>query len=238
LKQKLHVITIESCRWSASRQTQTTLGFQGDQITTKVYNTAIQLQYPPGTRKLTSYIPAKQVLISMRFHASILLSVLLILFSEHEATAFTPSLKPTKFQSSINHRLWALPGSTHDKNFVNDGPLAWMKPFLIAFGMTEGKSLNYAFPTVLDDKSSTTTDNEQAARLREEAGRNLMNIGLEERQRRGQAAQVSAVLTAVYAIWAALIADNGGIGGHIIRFGTVLPLFFTFGYKLSQEKGL
>ncbi|KAG7362900.1 hypothetical protein IV203_026260 [Nitzschia inconspicua] len=130
--------------------------------------------------------------------------------------------------------------STNDRtdqettDFVNDGPMAWMKPYLDLFGMTEGNTLNYALPS----EAKINTTDEQAAQLRKEAARTLTNIGREERQRRGQAANVFAILTAVYAVWAALVADNGGLEGHLVRFGTVLPLFFTFGYKLSEETGL
>jgi hypothetical protein len=129
-----------------------------------------------------------------------------------------------------------------DDDFVNDGPLAWMRPYLTVFGMTEGKTLNFALPFDLDDDSKNFNSDEQtaaaAARLREEASRTLTNIGAEERERRGQAATVFAVLTAMYAVWSSLIADDGGLAGHLIRFGIVLPLFFTFGYKLSEETGL
>lgn len=120
------------------------------------------------------------------------------------------------------------------EQFVNDGAMAWMQPFLGTFGMTEGKSLNYALPL---EAKATTTD-EQAALLRKEAASNLTNIGMDERERRGQAAKVFAVLTTVYAVWAAIIVDDGGLAGHVVRFGIVLPLFFTFGYKLSEETGL
>mmetsp|Transcript_19670 Transcript_19670/g.36715 ORF Transcript_19670/g.36715 Transcript_19670/m.36715 type:complete len:197 (-) Transcript_19670:49-639(-) len=124
--------------------------------------------------------------------------------------------------------------------FVNNGPNAWLSPYLDLFGMSEGKKLVYALPLPFDDDNSNDSkvNDAEAARLREEAAKNLINIGTEERERRAQASKVAGVVTAVYATWAALIADTGGLEGHIFRFLTIFPLFFTLGYKLSAEQGL
>jgi hypothetical protein len=45
-------------------------------------------------------------------------------------------------------------------------------------------------------------------------------------------------LSAAYVGWASLIADDGGLSGHILRFLSVIPLFLAVGYKLSAETGL
>jgi hypothetical protein len=164
-------------------------------------------------------------------------------FSTKERSKTSPTTLTTTISSSSSLRATTNDDDDDDDDFVNDGPLAWMRPYLTVFGMTEGKTLNFALPFDLDDDSKNFNSDEQAAaaaaaRLREEAARTLTNIGAEERERRGQAATVFAVLTAMYAVWSSLIADDGGLAGHLIRFGIVLPLFFTFGYKLSEETGL
>jgi hypothetical protein len=109
-----------------------------------------------------------------------------------------------------------------------------MTPFLDLFGFKEGKRMNYAIPMdVVGQSNVSKISDADAARLREEATKTLSNIGTEERERRAQAAKVFGIITALYSVWAALIADDGGLSGHILRFLSIIPLFFTVGYKLS-----
>ena len=123
-------------------------------------------------------------------------------------------------------------------SFVNNGPGQWLSPYLDIFGMKEGKSLMYAIPVDVDKDVANKVSPEESARLQEDATKNLYNIGTAERQRRDQASKITAVITVVYVVWASLIADDGGIGGHVLRFLSILPLFFTFGFKLSADTGL
>jgi hypothetical protein len=124
------------------------------------------------------------------------------------------------------------------QTFVNNGPGQWLSPFLDVFGMKEGKSLMYAIPMDVDKEAANKVSPEESARLQKDATKNLYNIGIAERERRNQASKVTAVISVVYVVWASLIADDGGIGGHVLRFLSILPLFFTFGFKLSAETGL
>jgi len=123
------------------------------------------------------------------------------------------------------------------QEFVNDGPLAWMAYYFDLFGVREGKSIAYG-PIPVDIDKSKTTSEEIASALRSEAASNLQNISKEERTRRANASTYTAALTIAYAIWSAVFADEGDLGGHFLRFLTVIPLFFTVGYKLSAETGL
>ena len=121
--------------------------------------------------------------------------------------------------------------------FVNDGLFSWMTPYLNLFGIQEGKSVWFG-PIPVDIDTSNQPSMEQAAQLRKEAADNLMNIGMDERERRAQASNVFAVLTAVYMTVSTLALDHGDLNGHLLRFMSVIPLFFTTGYKLSADTGL
>jgi hypothetical protein len=122
--------------------------------------------------------------------------------------------------------------------FVNTGPGQWLSPYLDLFGMKEGKTLMYAIPMDVDEDTANKLSADESTRLQAVAAKNFYNIGLAERERRAQASKVSAVITAVYVVWASLIADDGGIGGHLLRFLSILPLFFTIGFKDSAATGL
>lgn len=122
-------------------------------------------------------------------------------------------------------------------DFQNEGPFAWMSPFLGQMGLVEGKALSFgAFAVDVDD--SQRVDKDEAARRRVQAAKDLTNIGEAERQRRDQAGNVMAVLSTVYILWSSLLADDGGLVGHLLRFLAVFPLFLTIGYKESAKTGL
>lgn len=127
-----------------------------------------------------------------------------------------------------------------DKPFVNDGPFSWMSQYLNKFGiLQEGKMLQMdRFPFVVDIDESSKPSAEESSNLRREAAENLMNIGMDERKRRDNAGTFMLGAAATYAFWAAAIADDGGIMGHLIRFAVVGPLALGWGYKLSAQKGL
>lgn len=121
-------------------------------------------------------------------------------------------------------------------SFVNDGPFSWLSLYLDKFGIREGKILRYAIPSELDE--SNRVPEATAAKLREDAAKKLQNIDTEERERRAQASKVMATATFLYAVWSALFADDGGLQGHLVRFGSVFPLFFAVGLRLSAKEGL
>jgi hypothetical protein len=123
------------------------------------------------------------------------------------------------------------------QEFVNDGPLAWMKRYLDMFGVREGKAIAYG-PIPVDVDESKRPTPEVAQQLRQDAAKLFQNIGMDERERRAFAGNIFAAVTAAYAIWASLLADQGNVEGHVLRFLSVIPLFFTVGYKLSAETGL
>jgi hypothetical protein len=129
------------------------------------------------------------------------------------------------------------PSGHPGQGFENDGPLAWLQMYLDMFGLKEGKSIAYG-PIPVNIDESKRPSSEIAEKMRSEAAMNLQNIGVDERQRRDNAANFMAVFTAVYATWSALFADHGGFDGHVLRFLTVIPLFFAYGYKLSAQTGL
>jgi hypothetical protein len=121
--------------------------------------------------------------------------------------------------------------------FVNDGPLAWMTTYLDKFGLKEGKSVFFGALTIDVDESKRSSE-EEATALRQKSAQDLTNIGMDERDRRDKAGNVMWAVSAAYVGWASLIADDGGLSGHFLRFLSVIPLFLAVGYKLSAETGL
>jgi hypothetical protein len=119
------------------------------------------------------------------------------------------------------------------ETFVNDGLFSFMQNFLTLH--EDGKSMAYGIPVAADE--SRRSSPEKVAAEREEYAKKLMNIGMEERERRRNAGETFQVVTAVYICWAALI-DQGDFTGHILRFLVVLPLFFAVGYRLSADEGI
>jgi hypothetical protein len=133
--------------------------------------------------------------------------------------------------------LFSDPPELPGQGFENDGPLAWLQMYLDMFGLKEGKSIAYGpIPVNIDESKRPSSD--VAEKMRKDSAKNLQNIGMDERQRRDNAANVMAVVAVVYATWATLFADQGDFGGHVLRFLTVIPLFLAYGYKLSAQTGL
>ena len=118
--------------------------------------------------------------------------------------------------------------------FDNDGLFSWMQSFFLFH--EDGKSMKYFVPVDADSTSRKTP--EQVAAQKREFSKDLMNIGMEERERRRNAGDIFTVVTAAYVCWAALVVDQGDLLGHILRFLSVLPLFFAVGLKESADRGL
>lgn len=129
------------------------------------------------------------------------------------------------------------PAVNEKEAFVNDGPLAWMTTYLDKFGLKEGKSVFLGALSVDVDESKRKPE-EEASALRQKSAEDLTNIGMDERDRRDKAGNVMWAVSAAYVAWASLIADDGGLSGHFLRFLSVIPLFLAVGYKLSAETGL
>jgi len=122
------------------------------------------------------------------------------------------------------------------KIFVNDGLFSWMQPFLDMFGFVEGNTVYYG-PGVAVDESNFPSLQEQFAR-RNEASENMMNIGMEERERRREGGEIAYKATIAYALFSSLLLDDGSLSGHFVRFAIALPLFFAIGYTKSADSGL
>jgi hypothetical protein len=124
------------------------------------------------------------------------------------------------------------PGS--EEPFVNDGPFSWMTNYLGVY--EDGKSLAYGVPVAADTTRTSTPDT--IAEEKQLFTENLMNIGTDERERRRKGAQVAWVVTAIYVLWASLIADHGDLAGHFARFMAFLPFSLAIGYQKSADSGL
>lgn len=163
------------------------------------------------------------------------LAAILLLFGG--AQAFAPA--PARFQKTHRCTAGTAPysSSLFSSSYQNDGPFAFMQSFLELGGLTkEGKSIYFGALTI--DANTDATPPEEAAKLRQLATDNLTNIGDEERARRDQAGDVMTVLSAIYIFWASVIADDGGLGGHILRMVASFPIFLAYGYKESAKSGL
>ena len=106
------------------------------------------------------------------------------------------------------------------KIFVNDGLFSWMQPFLDMFGFVEGNTVYYG-PGVAVDESNFPSLQEQFAR-RNEASENMMNIGMEERERRREGGEIAYKATIAYALFSSLLLDDGSLSGHFVRFAIAL----------------
>jgi hypothetical protein len=119
--------------------------------------------------------------------------------------------------------------------FVNAGMFGFMAPFLELGGMKPGNKIVYGVLTTKVDTQMTIGDRREQERV---AAKTLVNIGDQERARRDKVGTVVLTICGIYALWAALIADDGGLYGHFVRF-MVLPTFgLGYGYKLSAQTGL
>ena len=118
------------------------------------------------------------------------------------------------------------------KPFVNNGPFDFLVDFLEVGGIEEGKKITWG--VIPQDIEEEISDDEALLRRRIAAA-NLTNIDDEERARRAAVGDLLFKVSIVYASYLAIIADDGGIGGHFLRF-TLFPLFsLAYGYKKSAE---
>lgn len=124
----------------------------------------------------------------------------------------------------------------NDTKFENDGSFSWMIPFLGIIGYTEGKSSVYAIP--MANTNAFTLNEEEIVKRQKEAAENMNNISPEERERRAQAAEICRYGTIAYAIMVSMVLDQGDALGHLVRFGIVLPAFFSIGFQKSADLGL
>lgn len=128
------------------------------------------------------------------------------------------------------------PTKDEKKSFANDGLFSWMQPYLDLFGFVEGNKVYYG-PGVAVDESQFPSKEEQQ-KLRQEAEENMMNIGMEERERRRQAGNIAYKIVFAYAILSSIFLDDGTISGNLARFAIAMPLFFATGYTKSADTGL
>lgn len=131
--------------------------------------------------------------------------------------------------------------SSPDKEFKNDGPFAWMLPYMDVMGFRKGKKLYGAVPMDNNHNNRLLGQQElsslEAAERRRRAVAELQNIGDEERARRAGVGKVLAGLSVVYAAWSgAMVAD--GDGGHVVRAALAVPLLLSVGYQKSARAGL
>lgn len=132
------------------------------------------------------------------------------------------------------------PGTAYEfDNVLNDGVFAWMVPYTKMFGLVEGNSFNSVLPGAEVDQN--LSDDEKNSR-EEIAIKNISNIGIEERERRGKIGRVFYYDALLYAIVSAIFLDNGetlSLIGHILpKFAVVVPLSFARGLTLSEDTGL
>ena len=124
-----------------------------------------------------------------------------------------------------------------ENGLKNDGPFAWMVPYVDLFGYRKGKTLVGAIPQDSESSSATLSEEEKAAR-RAQAEEELTNISPEERERRAQSATVALQAAGAYAALSSLILDDGSFVGHLYRFA-VLPFLLAWrGFDLSAKSGL
>jgi hypothetical protein len=122
-----------------------------------------------------------------------------------------------------------------DKVFVNDGVFSFMEPYLDVIGFKQGRQIVGAIP---QETTNVFMTEEEAQRRRLQAEMEMVNISMEERQRRKDIGKVAAYISALYISWATLIGDQGDIAGHLLRFASCMPLFFAWGFYVSGKQGL
>ena len=165
----------------------------------------------------------------MRFNSISLIIGLLVqknlisdAFIIHPKTSTAMSGNSRRLTLSI-HESPTTDGDTTSKSattFINNGPFSFMEPFLDIIGFKEGRKMYFAAPLPVDP--SNAPSNEEALSLRREATENLMNIGIDERERRREGGNVSFAVAAAYAAYATIVLDDGGVGGHFARLAVVL----------------
>jgi len=165
------------------------------------------------------------------------------------STTSTAATTAISTDAPVPQPLSSSSSSSSSEPFQNEGPFAWMQPFLDTFGYKEGYTTNYGAPKPLPPSSSTivisssTQQQQQQQEKQEEekrqyATKTLTNIGMDERERRKDGSIVMTYVTVVYAIVSSVLFDQGDLEGHFVRFGILLPLFFTDGLKKSADSGL
>jgi hypothetical protein len=155
-----------------------------------------------------------------------------ILLDDPETMEATTTTSNSKENKSANK------GDNKKEDFVNNSPMAWMQDFFDLAGTVPGQTIAYGPFAKGQVPESQRTSVQEAAKRQDEAARNLQNIDMDERTRRLNASNAMAVAGAIYAVWAALIGDQGDFGGHMLRFLTIFPLFLSVGYRLSAQTGL
>lgn len=103
---------------------------------------------------------------------------------------------------------------------------------VIEKGFSEGKRVKYGVFTESVDPSSVPAEEEQRKR-REDAARDLVNIDMQERQRRTAVGTAGSVLTA--ALGVGLLAAHAPVA---TRFAIAFPLFLSYGFLESGRTGL
>jgi hypothetical protein len=123
--------------------------------------------------------------------------------------------------------------------FVNQGPFSFMEPYLDLLGFKPGRQIMGAIPQEAANSMLAVPMTEQEAeRRRRAAEMEMVNISDEERQRRLEIAKVAAFVSALYISWATLIADQGDMFGHFLRFAAFVPLVLAWGFYQSGKQGL
>lgn len=132
-----------------------------------------------------------------------------------------------------------------ENGMVNDGPFAWLAPYLDIFGIKKGRDLGdyssrlLAGGAALPSKVVTSDDADVTSALRIRSDEDLTNISLDERERRARLAEVCLGITVAYAFVSSVFLDDGySFSGHLSRFAILLPLFSWRGLVLSAESGL
>ena len=112
--------------------------------------------------------------------------------------------------------------------FRNDGKYWFMKTLMGIY--KEGTEIVNGVPI---QKTSAGVSEEEAAKRREKAAKELINIGDDEQQRRIDSGNLFLKVAAIYAAILILFVDQGDTFGHFVRF-SVFPLYTT-GYALRES---
>mmetsp|Transcript_22953 Transcript_22953/g.26177 ORF Transcript_22953/g.26177 Transcript_22953/m.26177 type:complete len:206 (+) Transcript_22953:168-785(+) len=117
----------------------------------------------------------------------------------------------------------------------NDGQYSWLVPYTSLIGYKAGNTLVGGIPK----EASTKFSEEEKIELRRKAASELVNISDDERALRGKYSTYLYAAAASYAVYSSVILDDGGFGGHLIRFVGLFPLLVIGrGYQLSSQFGL
>ncbi len=130
------------------------------------------------------------------------------------------SSPPSSFSSPNGENAVTTAAKTTTEQFKNDGLFSWMQPYLDLFGFVEGNTVYYG-PGVAVDPTKVPSKEEQE-RLRQEAMENMMNIGVDERERRREAGKIATMVAIGYALLSSIVLDDGTLEGHFVRLGVAL----------------